>query len=263
MADVRNRRGLALMAAGLLALVLIVTSTQADVISQYEGLQDRIADQLDELKAVRSKAEAERDVVDERRAELQGERDAQDEVRHEVEREIEVRNDLLQEVLARKAEFDAPVLALQRQSDAVAESLRQREGSQSSSASGGRLTAPIPGAAVVSTFGPRVHPIYGDVRVHTGVDLAGGTGEPIRAAADGVVGSAGWLGGYGQAVIIEHGGPLATLYAHQSQMLVDPGQQVSRGQVIGRVGCTGSCTGPHLHYEVRIDGTPVNPASYL
>ena len=125
------------------------------------------------------------------------------------------------------------------------------------------MASPIPGAAVTSGFGRRVHPIYGDVRSHTGVDLAGTAGTPIRATADGVVLSAGWLGGYGQATVIEHGGPLATLYAHQSQILVREGQAVERGEIIGRVGCTGTCTGPHLHYEVRINGSPVNPASYL
>jgi murein DD-endopeptidase MepM/ murein hydrolase activator NlpD len=108
-----------------------------------------------------------------------------------------------------------------------------------------------------------VHPIYGSVRLHTGGDLAANSGDPIWAAGDGSVVSAGWLGGYGNATIVDHGGGLATLYAHQSSLLVGAGQQVVKGQVIGRVGCTGSCTGPHLHYEVRINGNPVDPAPYL
>ena len=99
--------------------------------------------------------------------------------------------------------------------------------------------------------------------MHTGVDLDAPMGEPIRAAADGVVKSAGWMGGYGNATVIQHAGSLATLYGHQSAILVSVGQHVSRGQIIGRVGCSGACTGPHLHYEVRVDGTPVNPVPYL
>ncbi|MDQ4130143.1 MAG: M23 family metallopeptidase, partial [Actinomycetota bacterium] len=117
--------------------------------------------------------------------------------------------------------------------------------------------------SIVSRFGPRVHPIYGDVRMHTGVDMGGRTGQPIYAAAPGVVVSAGWQGGYGQATVIDHGNGMATLYGHQSQILVSPGERVSQAQLIGRVGCTGSCTGPHLHFEVRINGNPVDPARYL
>jgi murein DD-endopeptidase MepM/ murein hydrolase activator NlpD len=99
--------------------------------------------------------------------------------------------------------------------------------------------------------------------MHTGIDFGVSYGTPIHAAADGVVVSAGPLGGYGNATIIDHGGSLATLYAHQSQLRVSPGQHVSRGQIIGLSGCSGYCTGPHLHFEVRVNGVPVNPLPYL
>jgi murein DD-endopeptidase MepM/ murein hydrolase activator NlpD len=242
----------------------IVASTQTEAVAAYEGLRDRTEDLITELDEARGKAEAERDQVVVRRAQLQRERNAQDAVRHEVDLELARHNALLQQMLARREEFTGSVLALKQQSDALEATLRERHVSQTAAtSSGGRLTAPIPGSRVVSGFGARVHPIYGSVRMHTGVDIAGSTGTPIRAAADGVVVSAGWLGGYGQATVIEHGGPMATLYGHQSQILVREGQAVDRGQVIGKVGCTGTCTGPHLHYEVRLNGTPVNPASYL
>jgi murein DD-endopeptidase MepM/ murein hydrolase activator NlpD len=167
-------------------------------------------------------------------------------------------------MLNRREEFTGPVLELKRQSDALEATLKERQVSSGpGSPAGGRLAPPIPGARVTSTYGARVHPIYGDVRTHTGIDLSGETGTPIRAAADGIVITASWMGGYGQATVLDHGGPLATLYGHQSQILVRPGQAVSRGQVIGRVGCTGTCTGPHLHYEVRLNGSPVNPTNYL
>ena len=99
--------------------------------------------------------------------------------------------------------------------------------------------------------------------MHTGWDMSARSGSPIHAAGDGVVVSAGTRGGYGNAVVIDHGGGLATLYAHQSSMAVSAGQQVSQGQVIGYVGCTGYCTGPHLHFEVRVNGTPVDPGGYV
>jgi murein DD-endopeptidase MepM/ murein hydrolase activator NlpD len=99
--------------------------------------------------------------------------------------------------------------------------------------------------------------------MHTGIDFGAGYGTPIHAAAAGIVVSAGPLGGYGNATVIDHGNGLATLYAHQSDIAISPGDQVGRGQVIGYVGCSGLCTGPHLHFEVRVRGTPVDPMQYL
>ncbi|HEV2759708.1 MAG TPA: peptidoglycan DD-metalloendopeptidase family protein, partial [Acidimicrobiales bacterium] len=127
----------------------------------------------------------------------------------------------------------------------------------------GRLLTPVPGAPVTSPFGYRIHPIYGTSRLHTGIDYGADSGTPIRASADGVVVSAGWFGGYGNATIIDHGGGIATLYGHQSTISVSEGGRVTQGQTIGRVGCTGDCTGPHVHYEVRVNGDPVNPANYF
>jgi murein DD-endopeptidase MepM/ murein hydrolase activator NlpD len=208
----------------------IVASSQADAILAREGLRNRTEDLIGELESARGKAQAERDVVAARRAQLQSERNTQDALRHGVDQELAHRNALLQEMLARRDEFSGAVLAMKQQSDALEATLRERQVSETPSpTSGGQLGSPIPGGRVVSGFGARVHPIYGDVRVHTGIDFAAGTGDPIRAAADGLVTSAGWLGGYGQATVVEHGGALATLYGHQSSILVEPGQRVTRG----------------------------------
>jgi murein DD-endopeptidase MepM/ murein hydrolase activator NlpD len=124
------------------------------------------------------------------------------------------------------------------------------------------LSRPVPGA-ITSGFGYRMHPIFHVRKLHTGVDMHAGMGESIKAAAAGTVVFAGWRGGYGKCVIIDHGGGLATLYAHQSEILVSVGQVVKRGVVIGKVGSTGYSTGPHLHFEVRVNGTPVDPVGYL
>jgi len=129
-------------------------------------------------------------------------------------------------------------------------------------ASSGRFQLPAQGR-LSSPFGYRTHPISGASRLHAGQDIAAPSGSPIYAAETGVVSSAGWRGGYGNATVIDHGGGLATLYAHQSRFGVRAGQQVTRGQLIGYVGSTGYSTGPHLHFEVRENGTPVNPAGYL
>ncbi|RKO65562.1 M23 family metallopeptidase [Desulfofundulus salinus] len=126
----------------------------------------------------------------------------------------------------------------------------------SRSGTGGRLAWPTVGA-IESPFGPR----WG--RLHAGVDIAAGTGAPVRAAESGRVTSAGWNGGYGLMVEVYHGDGVVTRYAHLSRIEVRVGQRVERGQLLGRVGSTGSTTGPHLHFEVLVNGRPVNPAQFL
>jgi murein DD-endopeptidase MepM/ murein hydrolase activator NlpD len=99
--------------------------------------------------------------------------------------------------------------------------------------------------------------------MHTGIDISAHSGTPIKAAAGGEVVFAGWWGGYGNVVIIDHGGGISTLYAHCSAIYVRKGQSVSQGEVIAAVGSTGLSTGPHLHFEVRKNGKPVDPLGYL
>ena len=133
-----------------------------------------------------------------------------------------------------------------------------------------RLTAavpmrqPLPGPLdVTSEFGPRLDPFLGRAALHTGIDLRGDTGAPVRATATGTVTIADRDGGYGNLVEIDHGNGFATRYAHLSTISVAPHQHVEAGQEIGHVGATGRATGPHLHYETRISGEPVDPARFL
>jgi murein DD-endopeptidase MepM/ murein hydrolase activator NlpD len=114
-----------------------------------------------------------------------------------------------------------------------------------------------------SGYGLRLHPILGYLRPHTGVDLNANTGTPIYATGDGVVARADWQGGYGYAVVIDHGFGYKTLYGHCSEMLVRPGQKVVRGQKIALVGSTGLSGGPHVHYEVMVNDQYDNPAKYF
>ena len=113
--------------------------------------------------------------------------------------------------------------------------------------------------AFTSGFGLRRHPIFGIRRMHTGVDIGAPRGAPVQAAADGRVIYTGWFGGYGKIVIIDHGGGVSTLYAHLSQILTEEDRSVRKGEIIGRVGSTGYSTGPHLHFEVRVNGRPIDP----
>jgi murein DD-endopeptidase MepM/ murein hydrolase activator NlpD len=118
-----------------------------------------------------------------------------------------------------------------------------------------------------SAFGMRDDPYYGIRQLHAGMDIAAAGGTPIRAAQDGKVTRAGWSGGYGNYTCLSHGKHegkhLSTCYAHQSEILVKVGERVKRGEIIGRVGTTGASTGDHLHFEVRLDGEPVDPAPLL
>ena len=114
-----------------------------------------------------------------------------------------------------------------------------------------------------SAFGERLDPFSGEGAFHTGIDIATPVGTPVQATADGVVLNAGWGGNYGKLVVIDHGNSIETYYAHLSQCLVIAGQEVHRGEVIAYSGGTGRATGPHIHYEVRLAGTPVNPYRYL
>ena len=153
-----------------------------------------------------------------------------------------------EELLKTSAQLAARINAAQQSSTSYSSS-----GDGTVSAAG--LVWPV-GGPVVSGFGWR----WG--RMHEGIDIAAGYGTPIRAAASGNVIYAGWMGGYGNLIIIDHGNGLATAYGHQSSFVVGGGA-VSQGQTIGYVGCTGHCFGPHLHFEVRVNGSPVDPLGYL
>jgi murein DD-endopeptidase MepM/ murein hydrolase activator NlpD len=139
---------------------------------------------------------------------------------------------------------------------------RIQSGEKNIGGSTGTMVWPAEGE-ITSPFGWRVHPIFGTQRLHTGIDIGADYGDSIRAADGGVVIHSDWMGGYGNAVIIDHGNGISTLYAHNSQLLVDEGQTVAKGQTVARCGSTGYSTGPHLHFEVRQNGSPVNPLNYL
>ncbi len=116
---------------------------------------------------------------------------------------------------------------------------------------------------VTSNFGSRTSPFTGEMSVHEGMDIASGHGTWVRTSADGIVTFAGLRGGYGKVIIIDHGYGLSSRYGHLSEIHVRSGQRVRRGEHIGNVGSTGRSTGPHLHYEVRVDNLPVNPRRYI
>jgi murein DD-endopeptidase MepM/ murein hydrolase activator NlpD len=198
---------------------------------------------------------------------LEHDQDRKEILRAELERATQLLDDELRHQETLLAQYDAEIeeiegeiAALEREQASIQKLIAQR--ATPAGAKPGILTRPVPGR-ISSGFGPRVHPIYGYERMHNGVDMDGAMGQKIVAATDGTVIFAGVKGGYGNTIMIDHGGGMVTLYAHQSRFAVSSGARVSAGQVIGYVGSTGVSTGPHLHFEVRINGTPVNPAKYL
>ncbi len=122
---------------------------------------------------------------------------------------------------------------------------------------------PVDNMRLTSSFGMRNHPVLRKRMRHNGIDIPAATGTPIYAPADGVVGRAQRLGGYGNYAEIEHGNGIQTRFGHMSRIAVAPGQRIKQGEIVGYVGSTGRSTGPHLHYEVRIAGTPVNPIPFV
>jgi murein DD-endopeptidase MepM/ murein hydrolase activator NlpD len=156
--------------------------------------------------------------------------------------------------------------SLQSASDRLAAQLRAQEQTGSSATAGNGVSTPVAGAPhfiwpvngpITSPFGMR----WGTL--HPGIDIGVPTGTPVHAAAAGTVIWCGWESGYGNFVVIDHGGGFATAYGHNSRIAVSCGEQVAQGQVISYSGCTGFCTGPHVHFEVRVNGTPVDPLTYL
>lgn len=202
----------------------------------------------DELKDARS-------AKDSALAKLQAE---ESKIKSEIERMEEISNELEADIKRLVAESEAKANASSGSSNG--------SGSYSSSHnySGGTFAWPVPGYYNISSeYNPRTSPISGNYEFHTGIDIPAGYGESVVAAADGVVITAGWVRGYGNTVMINHGGGLVTLYGHNSSLTVSTGQTVTKGQTVAKIGSTGYSTGNHCHFEVRINGSHTSPWGYL
>ncbi len=250
--------------------VLLAANSFTDFITRLDNLQRivaadvltfrRVTDYRNQVVALKARQEEEKAQVENLVQEVQGTI-----VRLEQDRAAkeEYRQALLSDIEALRKAYDE----LERQSQRITAELQRLEkelADRLHRTGAVLLQKPLDGILrITSPFGKRYHPILRQWRMHTGVDYAAQSGTPVKAAESGVVTHAGWLGGYGKAVIIMHGKGVSTLYAHLSQIEVADRANVERGQVIGRVGSTGLSTGPHLHFEVRIDGEPQNPPDYL
>jgi murein DD-endopeptidase MepM/ murein hydrolase activator NlpD len=218
---------------------------------QLDAQRDAVAQQKQEADAARQAAADEKAQLDALAAQQAQARDAADSA-------LQVENAALGAAIAKHDEAEAE---LEAESQRIA-ALVQAAG-DGPAMGDGTFIRPVPGP-ITSGFGGRTDPITGATAYHAGLDIGAACGTPIKAAGTGNVISAGFnSGGYGNMTLINHGNGLSTLYGHQSSIIVSSGQSVTQGQVIGYVGSTGKSTGCHLHFEVRVNGNPVDPSGYL
>jgi len=221
--------------------------------TSLEFSKRQLQDQKQELASNRKALEAER-------SELLRTQNEQKRLLAEIRRQKNLHEQAAAELAASQRELQDKIKSL------LAEKRRRAAASKGRTATltapKGRLLWPVTGP-INSTFGTRVHPVFKTKIVHTGLDIEAPHGTPVKAAARGEVLFTGWLKGYGQVIILDHGGDMTTVYAHLSGIDVREGQVVEQGTPIGRVGNTGVATGPHLHFEVRINANAVDPLNYL
>jgi murein DD-endopeptidase MepM/ murein hydrolase activator NlpD len=236
----------------------------AELIAEIQVLRDQTTTRREQVEAERARIAKAKLRLEQDKARLAEARNEQAVVLAEREAVLSEKEAILAEVESRKS--SAKEIYEQLEQDAAEiQNLLASSGSSSGGVfptGGGQLAWPAAGP-VTSPYGWRTHPIFGDQRLHAGIDIGASYGAPVVAASDGTVVYVGAMSGYGNVVVVDHGGGLSTTYNHLSAFHVGSGQSVSRGSQVGAVGCTGYCTGPHLHFEVRVNGSPVDPMPYL
>ena len=237
-----------------------------EILKQLSEYDDKILDELKDAKEVIAAKKAELDEIIAKEEKKQSElKTANASLKAQSDKKQAYVNELSGNIKELQEELDR----VEREEAQLRAEIARQAGKQTgsnvpTSYVGGKLLWPAPGVTrITSPFGYRVHPTTKQYKLHTGIDIACYTGHNILAAADGVVVISGNHTAYGKYISINHGGGIVTLYAHNSQLLVSAGQSVKKGQVISKSGNTGWSTGPHLHFEVLVNGSPVNPMNYF
>ncbi len=251
-------------AAHKIALLDFVTSDTNDVLDQLKVIQE----ERDSLLAAAAEAEREADLIAAELEEVRIDLEAKRAVQEELKKELDVRRAHWNSVLATAVQEQEDITDfIVAEEERIARELEEARRRAEQEARLGQISESgwvWPGGGdVTSPFGMRLHPILGYVRMHNGVDMPCSIGDPIRAATEGIVTIAESYGGYGNTVVIQHANSISSLYAHLTTWTVNVDQYVFTGDQIGTCGTTGLSTGPHLHFEIRISGVPVDPMPYL
>ena len=245
--------------------VLFSSTNIKDFLTRYDLLQYVVEQDMNLIDSINKNKRAldiKKNGLEIQKKELVTMREVQEAQRNQLAEQSDHKQKILANVRVEKKTYEKALAELERSSRELEELIRRSQSGQQLGT--GIYTWPTPGyGSITSAYGMRYHPILKTNKLHTGVDVGAPMGAKIVAADSGKVIYAGWQGGYGQTIIIDHGAGMSTLYAHQSRFAVSSGKSVSKGDVIGYVGSTGWSTGPHLHFEVRINGNPTNPMSYL
>lgn len=238
-----------------------VMDADRNVIDEVTRATRSLAEDRGEADRLREQVVADERTAREQRAEVERLTASHRKVTEMVAEERARREQLQAELLVEEAATEAEIAELEAESAELEEELRKSRW-RAGAPGKGSWVWPTSGQ-ITSGFGYRVHPIYGTRRMHTGLDISGSYGQPIVAANDGlVIASYCSAGGYGCRIVVDHGGGIGSLYAHQSSFAVREGEVVGAGEVIGYVGSTGASTGPHLHFEIRVNGSPTEPRAY-
>ena len=247
------------------------------VVAEYTALKESIEQMKAELESDRADKQDYMDSLEDRKEELESDRTDLKKLLAKLENDIEYAEKTARQMQADEDKVNAEIEELSRQeaeaarkaAEAAKKAAQSKSASSSTSTStvraSGSMVWPCPSYNYISSnYGYRTHPITGKVSsFHKGIDIAASSGNPVLTAASGTVVKSYMSSSYGNYIVISHGGGLMTAYAHLSRRLVSVGDTVSAGQQIGKVGSTGNSTGPHLHFEVYVNGSTVNPMNYV
>lgn len=256
-----------------LEILTSISKQNDEIINETTKLQEELEEKKTKLEEDKTEMQEKKNIlveekskVDKLAAEQQKKVDELIGIQNNLKEKIELNNEQIEALEKESANITNKINALTSSNNNNSNSGNNSSsgGGSNPSYQGGKFAWPVPSThSISSSYGYRIHPITGNKKLHAGIDIPGQAGDTVIAAESGTVIVAEYSSSYGNYVVIDHGGGLTTLYAHNTSLNVTAGQKVQRGQQVARVGTTGLSTGNHLHFEVRVNGSPVDPMGYL